>query len=238
MQSTERREEAPPLADLRVVLAEADDELEAAAWLRAMSFYAYPPERKFAGEIHQLMVQEEEYQLLKAARMARRLAELQAARDGGGLPRERSACLVALSAEAGVLAATDARLVVEGRGAVVGTLDLHAVRALDGQVLIGDCTNAAYLGNVCTNPAARRRGVGQALIAAVRGLAREWEVQELYVHTLAVNEIGRRFYDGVGFVLEKEESSNTAHYRGRCLDGVEGAGRTLLLRDARLRAPE
>ena len=59
-------------------------------------------------------------------------------------------------------------------------------------------------------------------------------VEQLYVHTLAVNEIARRFYDGEGFVVEKEETSNTAHYRGRCLDGVEGAGRTLLLRDARL----
>ena len=59
-------------------------------------------------------------------------------------------------------------------------------------------------------------------------------VEQLYVHTLAVNEIGRRFYDGQGFEVEKEESSNTAHYRGRCLDGVEGAGRTLLLRDKQL----
>lgn len=33
----------------------------------------------------------------------------------------------------------------------------------------------------------------------------------------------------------QEESSNQAHYRGRCLDGIEGRGRTLLLRDTRLR---
>lgn len=32
----------------------------------------------------------------------------------------------------------------------------------------------------------------------------------------------------------QEESSNQAHYRGRCLDGIEGRGRTLLLRDTRL----
>lgn len=35
--------------------------------------------------------------------------------------------------------------------------------------------------------------------------------------------------------LPQEESSNQAHYRGRCLDGIEGRGRTLLLRDTRLR---
>ncbi len=34
-------------------LAESDGELQAAAWLRAQSFYVYPPERKFAGEVRQ-----------------------------------------------------------------------------------------------------------------------------------------------------------------------------------------
>lgn len=60
-------------------------------------------------------------------------------------------------------------------------------------------------------------------------------VDDLYVHTMAVNEIAVRFYQRAGFVVEKEETSNQAHYRGRCLDGIEGRGRTLLLRDARLR---
>jgi len=44
-----------PLESLRVREAVRDDELERAAWLRARSFYAYPPERKFAGEVSQLL---------------------------------------------------------------------------------------------------------------------------------------------------------------------------------------
>jgi hypothetical protein len=48
---------------------------------------------------------------------------------------------------------------------------------------------------------------------------------------MAVNEIGRSFYGSQGFVVEQEESSNDAHYRGRCLDGIEGRGRTILMRD-------
>lgn len=32
-------------------VAEQDDLLRAAAWLRARCFYVYPPERKFAGEV-------------------------------------------------------------------------------------------------------------------------------------------------------------------------------------------
>ena len=39
------------------------------------------------------------------------------------------------------------------------------------------------------------------------------------------------FYESLGFRVDKEESSNTAHYRGHCLDGIEGRGRTLLLRN-------
>lgn len=36
---------------LIIRIAERDDELEAVSWLRARSFYAYPEERKFAGEV-------------------------------------------------------------------------------------------------------------------------------------------------------------------------------------------
>lgn len=56
----------------------------------------------------------------------------------------------------------------------------------------------------------------------------------MYVHIMAANERALRFYQKHGFVVDKEESSNQAHYRGHCLDGVEGAGRTILLKDNKL----
>ncbi|KAI7839936.1 hypothetical protein COHA_006330 [Chlorella ohadii] len=260
---------APLAAPLEVREAEADDELQAAAWLRALSFGRYPEERKFAAEVHRTMVAEEEYKLLKMARINRKL-DAQKGIDS----QERSACLVALY-PADQLAGggesgdepIDSRLLVDstsgsgngngssgglgshsspvrgggaasearpapGQLAVVGTLDLHAVRALPGEVLIGNSQNAAYLANVCTANAARRRGVGAALLQEARRLAARWGVDALYVHTMAVNEIACSFYERHGFVVEKEESSNQAHYRGRCLDGIEGRGRTLLLRAA------
>ena len=51
--ATERAagEAPPPLPLLSVREAEDDDELQAAAWLRAFSFYRYPEERKFAAEV-------------------------------------------------------------------------------------------------------------------------------------------------------------------------------------------
>lgn len=56
---TEQINTANALLDLRngraftVRMGERDDELEAASWLRARSFYAYPEERKFAGEVNE-----------------------------------------------------------------------------------------------------------------------------------------------------------------------------------------
>ncbi|KAK9832030.1 hypothetical protein WJX81_000090 [Elliptochloris bilobata] len=166
------------------------------------AFYAYPPERAFAGQLHQLMVAEEELLALKAAR------ESQSRRD---------------------------RQAEAGQEAVVGSLDMHAVRALPGEVLIGNCANAAYLANVCCAAEARRRGVGAALLAHARELAADWGVEGLYVHIMAANSAARMFYTGLGFVIEAEEGANAAAVRGHCLDGASGAGRTLLLRDAALR---
>ena len=51
-----------------------------------------------------------------------------------------------------------------------------------------------------------------------------------FVHILWVNEKARLFYESLGFHVDKEESANTAHYRGHCLEGIEGRGRTLMLR--------
>ena len=47
---------------------------------------------------------------------------------------------------------------------------------------------------------------------------------------MAVNEIGRCLYCSRGFGIEQEETDNQAHYRGHCLDGIEGRGRSILMR--------
>ena len=200
-----------------------DEEIECVAWLRAKSFYAYPPERKFAGEIHQMMIAEEESKSLKALRL------------GSKLDNDEDTITLVATCDADVVdeESSDERLVYEDstgcRRIVVGSLDIHFARALAGEYLIGDSEHAAYLANVCTASAARRRGVGVLLLEHAKRLAKSRNVDDILVHTMAVNEIARAFYEKNGFVVEKEETSNEAHYRGRCLDGVEGAGRTVLL---------
>ena len=54
------------------------------------------------------------------------------------------------------------------------------------------------------------------------------------MHIMAANSAARSFYTRAGFVVEAEEPANAAAARGHCLDGVSGAGRTVLLRDAAL----
>ena len=242
------RQTAPRLAlDVR---ASADpDELRAVAWLRARSFYVHPPERAFAGkvrdgarrgggrggrvvwrptaprvsfaQIHQALKAEEEHAALLAAT---------AAPPGG----DRFAAVVALADRASVGARDDEvdGLATPSGAVVVGTLDVVAVRAVKGEVLIGDAAAPAYMANVCTAPCARRRGVGAALLAAARSTAAAWDADALFVHALAVNEVAARFYLGAGFVVEASESIAAATRRGHCLDGVEGLGRTVLYRDA------
>lgn len=123
--------------------ADTDEELHAIAALRALSFYAYPPEREFAGRVghlccidafphsspqrHQLMIAEEEFKALKQQQWARSKAE-----DAN----ERTATLVATCA-ASLVEDVDERLLLPTGDVVVGTCDVYAVRALPGEVLIG-----------------------------------------------------------------------------------------------------
>ncbi|EIE18955.1 hypothetical protein COCSUDRAFT_49126 [Coccomyxa subellipsoidea C-169] len=164
---------------------------------------------------------DEEFEALKEQR------DLRNARQ----PNENSACLVAVwPSESLEESPSSLGLQAIGEEAVVGTLDLYAIRAMPGEVLIGDCSNPAYLANVCVAKAAQRQGVGRELIHNAVDLANQWKTEALFVHILWVNDKARMFYESLSFRVDKEESSNTAHYRGHCLEGIEGRGRTLMLR--------
>ena len=57
--------------------------------------------------------------------------------------------------------------------------------------------NYCYLGDLFTSPAARNRGVGRALIAAVYARADELALARVYWMTHESNETARRLYDQV-----------------------------------------
>jgi len=175
-----------------------------------------------------MMIAEEESKALRACRLEQKLG------SNTSSSSNKFCSIVALCKKEELDDFDDENLIISDDGetqlAVVGTLDVHASRALAGEVLIASCSNAAYLANVCTAPQARRRGVGEAMVRQAIEIARSWSIEDIFVHTMAVNEAAIEFYYKNGFCIEKEETSNQAHYRGRCLDGIEGRGRTVLLR--------
>jgi ribosomal protein S18 acetylase RimI-like enzyme len=65
-------------------------------------------------------------------------------------------------------------------------------------------TRRAYLSNVCVAAAARRCGVGRALIAAAERAAAGMGVRHLYVHVVADNEAAAGLYVAAGFEVEAE----------------------------------
>ena len=75
---------------------------------------------------------------------------------------------------------------------IVGSIDVELTDVLGGQPLVGPSGaqgRRAYLSNVCTAAAARRRGVGQQLLEAATDAARGMGAEALYVHALYVNEV-------------------------------------------------
>ena len=138
------------------------EELHSSAVLRAISFYAYPEERSFAGKVapeaeqvcsatallktdtdsvevvqlHQAIIIEEEHKLLRE-QYDRQLLNGDACLRTG---TESAACLLALCPIEEAPSVHEELKVQENgctRLAVVGTLDLCAARALPGEVLIG-----------------------------------------------------------------------------------------------------
>jgi GNAT superfamily N-acetyltransferase len=61
----------------------------------------------------------------------------------------------------------------DGDECVVGTLDVVFDYSAGGEVLRGNDSNAMYMINVCVADIARRRGVGQKLVAAAKSCSRE-----------------------------------------------------------------
>ena len=68
----------------------------------------------------------------------------------------------------------------------------------------------AYLSNVCVLAAARRLGLGHLLIEESFKLAKQWGVEQMYVHVEAENVGAKRFYEKEGFNVVEEENESFA----------------------------
>jgi GNAT superfamily N-acetyltransferase len=93
-------------------------------------------------------------------------------------------------------------LVAEADGALLGLV--HYIFHRNTIMLQPTC----YLQDLFTTPAARGRGVGEALIEGVYAAAREAGLNTVYWHTQETNVVARRLYDRVaaasGFIVYRQ----------------------------------
>ncbi|XP_077223037.1 GCN5-related N-acetyltransferase 7, chloroplastic-like [Tasmannia lanceolata] len=104
---------------------------------------------------------------------------------------------------------------------VVGTLDHNQCLRLADEItgLKPEGTEAdfarAYLSNVCVAKELHRNGVGYALVAKSKEVAREWGITDLYAHSAFDNEAAKKLYMKCGFVYESDERAWQARFLGR-----------------------
>eukprot|EP00798_Chlamydomonas_sp_ICE-L_P027693 gene27693-7335_t len=171
------------------------DELRAASYLRAVSFYTYPSDRsEFSARAHRRMKTDTEFESLGN--------KLEGTDES--FKNIKVLCFVA-TAPAGPNLQQDAEapttLPPVGDAPsemVVGTLDLNVGSVLPSEELIAE--------------SARKQGVAQKLIKAAEERAAALGVSNLYVHVVHSNTPAVNLYQSstLGFKVEAEESESTA----------------------------
>jgi len=200
----------PPIS-LSVRPATSDPDLAAAAWVRAVAFHVFPPDRAFAAQ---------RFHTQHAADETERLRDRVMATDGS--PPGLFLCLIAtiqMIENPTLPTACIIRRQGELDEAVVGSLDLHVSPLLASERLVGrypaDASRRAYLSDIAVAPSLRRRGVAAALVRHAGALAAGMGVTDLYVHVIANNASACGLYAACGFQPESEEPADTARQLGR-----------------------
>ncbi|XP_019256135.1 PREDICTED: uncharacterized protein LOC109234559 isoform X2 [Nicotiana attenuata] len=104
---------------------------------------------------------------------------------------------------------------------VVGTLDINQCIRLPDEITgmkpkgIGADFARGYVSNVCVAKEMQRNGLGCALIAKAKTVAKEMGISDLYVHVAIDNEPAKKLYMKCGFVYENEEPAWQARFLDR-----------------------
>ncbi|WIA08025.1 hypothetical protein OEZ85_007495 [Tetradesmus obliquus] len=201
--------------------ASSPAELRAAGYLRAHSFYHYPPDRsEYSARMHRRMKGDAEWESVtrkvngtepdyKAMRILCLIATVP---DEPGCP---VAAAVGSDMELSTKLPADA---AAGSTAqlVVGSLDINQGAVLPAEELVGrqpqesQAQRRAYLSNICVAAGARRQGIAGALMAEAERVAAGLGVEHMYVHVVHDNAAAQQLYSSMGYEQETEETEGFA----------------------------
>ncbi|KAL3696756.1 hypothetical protein R1sor_010832 [Riccia sorocarpa] len=185
-----------PEKDYIVREAELDEELWAAAWIRAETYCEDQPYVRYI-DSYKKNFAEQEFDALKRRLMGKYGQSL------------RCTCLVAVMKQPPQDPGANDLEKATAMQSVVGTLDLSIRQLAQGEAFPGDSIRASlslsgfdvqrsqrygYVSNVCVSKTARRKGIGSSLLHDAIKLARTWELKELFVHVNASNKVACRLY--------------------------------------------
>ncbi|CAM6124830.1 unnamed protein product [Calypogeia fissa] len=190
-----------PANDYTVREANLDEELWAAAWIRAESYCEEQPYVRYI-ESYKKRFAEQEFDALK-----RRLL----GKYGQSI---RCICLVAVSGRSSQNNTKNGTQSATVLDRVVGTLDLSVRQLSHGETFPGDSIRATlsvgapgfrgshqygYIANVCVTKAARQNGIGSSLLRMAINAGKDWGLKELYVHVNSTNIAAQRLYNKFKF---------------------------------------
>lgn len=141
--------------------------------------------------------------------------------------RSPAVCLVALAAASPTVASSEAIAPEDlspQSGTILGTVEL-AVKT-PGLWPPRRPLSCLYAVNLAVRRDVRRRGVGQALLAACEQTACQWGFQALYLHVAADNLPARRLYAQAGY---RPEFQPSPHWASSLMGNWAGASPRLLL---------
>lgn len=163
--------------------ARVEQELKAAAWLRAEAYSEQQAYTRYVDSFTKKFAEQE------FAAMKRRIS---------GQPGY--VCLVAV-----LEALPKDTIGLNGKNVtrVLGTLDVSLHHPSPGKAFGGQGLPYGYISNVCVEKSARKQGIASTLMECAVKVGRNWGLNAIYVHTHATNEPAFKLYVKKGFeVLE------------------------------------
>ncbi|BBN01896.1 hypothetical protein MPTK1_2g11130 [Marchantia polymorpha subsp. ruderalis] len=195
-----------PEKDYIVREAKLDEELWAAAWIRAESYCEDQPYVRYI-ESYMKNFAEQEFDALKRRLMGKYGQSL------------KCICFVTVKKRSSQDSSESDSEKTSAMQSVVGTLDLSVRQLAQGEAFPGDSIRASlasgapdvrrsqrygYVSNVCVSKTARRKGIGSSLLQEAIKSAKTWELKELFVHVNASNKAAFHLYTKYNFQVAQE----------------------------------